>query len=408
MFLFCRALFGSRLAGWLGAAVLAASPFQLFYAQEAREYALWVLLTLVSSLALLHALRRPGERRRWAVYAVALVLGLYTFVLTLFVVAAHAVVVGATAGRSRVRQVAAPFAACVAIAAVLFSPWLVVIYRHRAAISATNSWTKDPISPAALLQSWLGSLGLDFVATRWTGAAETLAFLPFLALTCYAAYVLIRQGRSARLTVTSLFAAAALPLMLADVVLGGQRSSIARYLIPALIAVQLAVVFLFATKLESREPFPRALWSCVALVVIGVGLGSWANSLQARTWPLKDDGGNRGDLFVARVVNAEPHPMLVATVVGRVLVLVHLLHDDVRVALATRTVTPAIDPGREQVFLYGSSNGGGSDVLELLKARYERAGYRVVPVAGAPTGGRVSSEPQVLRVLPARTAQSAR
>lgn len=408
MFLFCRALFGSRLAGWLGAAVLAASPFQLFYAQEAREYALWVLLTLVSSLALLLALRRPGEKRRWVLYGVALLLSLYTFVLSAFLIAAHAIVAAAAAKRSRLKQVAVPFSTCLGVVTALFSPWLLVIYRHRAAIAATNDWTKQPIPRLDLLQSWLGSLGLDFVATRWTGAAETLVFLPFLALTVYAAYVLLRNRHVARLTVASLFVAAALPLMLADVVLGGQRSSTARYLIPALLAIQLAVVYLLTTKLADPGQPGRAIWSCVALVVVGVGLGSWANSIDARTWPLKDDGGNRGDLFAARVVNAEPHPMLVATVVGRVLVLTHLLHDDVRVALATRKVTPTITPSAAPVFLYGSSNGGGSDVLELLKARYERAGYRVVPVAGAPTAGRVSPKPQVLRVLPARGAQSAR
>src|SRR5204862_133940 len=122
-----------------------------FYAQEAREYALWSLLTLVSSLALLYALRQPTRRRRWLTYCVALVLSLYTFVLTLFLIAAHAVIVALTA-RSRLRQVAVPFSACVGVAALVFSPWLLVMYRHRAAISATNGWTKDVIPRVDLLQ----------------------------------------------------------------------------------------------------------------------------------------------------------------------------------------------------------------------------------------------------------------
>lgn len=401
MFLFCRALFESRLAGWLGAAVLAASPFQLFYAQEAREYALWVLLTLVSSLALLHALRRPSQKRRWLFYGVALVLSLYTFVLTLFVIAAHAIVVAA-AGRSRFKQMTVPFSTCVATAVVLFSPWLFVMYRHRTAIAATNEWSRVPIPRVELLQSWLGSLGLDFLATRSTGAAETLVCLPFLAISAYAGYVLIRKGRGARLMVGSLLVAG-LPLMLADFVLGGERSVATRYLAPALLAIQVAVVYLLLTKLTSQQLRSRALWSCVAVLVVGVGLGSWVKSIPARTWSLKDDGTNRGDLFVARVVNAHPHPMLVTAVFGYDLVLTHLLHDDAQIALATSRTTPRIRPSRGEVFLYGSPTGGyGSEVLERLKAHYEHAGYRVLPVPSAPTSHNGPPTPQVFRVLPAR------
>ena len=281
MFLFCRVLFESRLAGWLGVAVLAASPFQLFYAQEAREYALWSLLTLLSCVALLYALREPAKKRGWLIYCLSLVLSLYVFVLTLFVIAAHAVMVVATA-RSRLRQVAVPFSACVGVAVLAFTPWLLVMYRHRAAISATNGWTRETIPRVDLLRSWLSTIGLDFFANPWTGTAATLASLPFLALSLYAGYVLIRTARRrVSLTVGALFVATAVPLMLADFVLGGQRSVTARYMAPALLAIQLAVVYLLVTKLRTKQLRSRVLWSGVALLIVVAGLASWANSIGA-------------------------------------------------------------------------------------------------------------------------------
>ena len=52
-----------------------------------------------------------------------------------------------------------------------------------------------------------------------------------------------------------------------------------------------------------------------------------------------------------------------------VLVLVHLLHGDVQVTLATQHSIPAVAPEHEQVFVYGSPVGGyGTPLLERFKA----------------------------------------
>ncbi|BCU08132.1 glycosyltransferase family 39 protein [Allochromatium tepidum] len=53
-----RELFGPGPAPWVAAALVACSPLQLLYAQEARQYALWMLLLTLSCLTLAIALRR--------------------------------------------------------------------------------------------------------------------------------------------------------------------------------------------------------------------------------------------------------------------------------------------------------------------------------------------------------------
>lgn len=67
-YLLARWTVGVR-AGLAAAAIVAFSPFLIFYSTEARPYALLVFLCLVSSLALIQG-ARGGSWRWWALYAV--------------------------------------------------------------------------------------------------------------------------------------------------------------------------------------------------------------------------------------------------------------------------------------------------------------------------------------------------
>jgi mannosyltransferase len=83
-------LFASYRAGLFAAVLVACSPLLIWYSQEARCYALLVLLSSLSVLAFEHARRRPGTREltRWAVVAA---LALATHYFAVFLVAAEAV-----------------------------------------------------------------------------------------------------------------------------------------------------------------------------------------------------------------------------------------------------------------------------------------------------------------------------
>lgn len=65
-----RAWFGRRVAGW-AALLLALSPFALWFAQEAKMYALHMLLATLSTWLLYQALHR-GRWWRWLAYGVAI------------------------------------------------------------------------------------------------------------------------------------------------------------------------------------------------------------------------------------------------------------------------------------------------------------------------------------------------
>jgi uncharacterized membrane protein len=92
MYWLCLELFHSPLVGWLGMGLIAVSPFHVLYAQEARQYSLWTVTILLSSAALLQAIR-VKTKLSWGVYTIALALGFYTFPFTIFVATGHAIYV---------------------------------------------------------------------------------------------------------------------------------------------------------------------------------------------------------------------------------------------------------------------------------------------------------------------------
>jgi uncharacterized membrane protein len=77
-----------RRAGLVAAALLAVQPFAIFYATEARAYALVAFLTGLSTLCLLRALE-TDRGRWWAAYAVAVLAVAFTHYIGAFVLLAQ-------------------------------------------------------------------------------------------------------------------------------------------------------------------------------------------------------------------------------------------------------------------------------------------------------------------------------
>jgi mannosyltransferase len=107
-----------RAAGAIGAAVFTVSPFALFYGVQARPYATAAFFTVLSTCALVRAVR-TDERRWWALYALAAVAAAYTHYTTVFVLVGQAAW-GVWACRTRWRR---PLFANLAVV-VLYLPWL--------------------------------------------------------------------------------------------------------------------------------------------------------------------------------------------------------------------------------------------------------------------------------------------
>ena len=125
MYLLGRALYGDR-TGLMGAALVAFSPYHIYYSQEARNYSLLALVTVVSHLAFVR-LRTAGAPRAAVLYVLSALLVAYTHVFGLFVWAAHLLVLVLSSHREppRGRRVLwlAQLAVAVGLVPWAFSPW---------------------------------------------------------------------------------------------------------------------------------------------------------------------------------------------------------------------------------------------------------------------------------------------
>ena len=128
-------LFKDRAAGLIAAAMLALSAFDIYYSQEARFYALAVLVGTLQIYAFLRA-TDSGSKRDWTVYGAVTVVALYShFFLAallpvegLYLAGGTLVAVYRDRSNGRMRAALTQVGMCLAaqlLAFIVFVPWLV-------------------------------------------------------------------------------------------------------------------------------------------------------------------------------------------------------------------------------------------------------------------------------------------
>jgi len=362
MYLLAWELFQDRRAAGLVAALVSVSPLHLLYAQEAREYALWAVVTAGSSLALLRA-ARTGTKRAWRRYTLTLVVGLYSHLLILAVVLGHGLyLVTSEPGRRRSLK---PYALALAIAGIVFAPWASLLWIHSHAIHDVTGWMSRDLGLAGLARAWLQQLGrlfFDFPSGGYW-------WLPSVAVLAAAGYTVRGSARSdAGRFVMTLVAVCAAVVILPDVVAGGRRSAEARYLMPVWLGLQLMVADAASRALRTPERTLRALACGAVVVVVLGGVMSCLAISWSETWWTK--GVSYFNPELARIINRGDRPLVVSsngeTNPGDVLSLSYLLEPKVRLILADYGHVPEIPAGFSDVFLFNP----GWEIQAGLRARY--------------------------------------
>lgn len=150
--------FGGRWLGFLAAFLWAINPYQIWHAQDARNYAIWAAL---SPTALWLALRALQKQRRvdWALYIAAAVLTLYFYYLELFAVFVLNVYVFLTYRRNR-KLLIQWFASQILIGLAL-APWYL---QERLLVGSGYGGTASRFDPGQIFTSFIPSLllGEDF------------------------------------------------------------------------------------------------------------------------------------------------------------------------------------------------------------------------------------------------------
>jgi uncharacterized membrane protein len=274
------------IGGWIGAALFALSPFQVVYSQEMLEYSLFATVTCASTAFLLLVLRRPRLPSTTG-YALAVTAGLYTFPLFVLVTAAHVTI--ACVLRPPRRSLFAVFAAT-GLAFAAWIPWLHAIFELRARLAAAADWSGTRWSVAAIaLKSLFNASTTFFDATyadvRWVPVTA------FVLVTIAVALASLRNAPpEARAVVWTLLAWCFGSIVVADVALGGHRSTVVRYVVPAFCALVVAVAAWAMSAWDRPRRSARPAAAAFALCAAGV-VSLLVRAHYTAWWDNAKDGG---------------------------------------------------------------------------------------------------------------------
>ena len=151
-----------------------------------------------------------------------------------------------------------------------------------------------------------------------------------------------------------------------------------RYLVPYILAIQLAVAYLFTAKIAAAtNPRKQKLWQLGLIALISSGIVSCAVSSQSQLWWNKYPSSTKYNPQVAAIVNQAKKPLVIShggnNITGKILSVSYLLKPQVQLLLAVKPEQVKIPDGFSDVFLYRST--------ELLRFELEKVQkYKITPI----------------------------
>jgi mannosyltransferase len=250
-------LYQDERAGLVGAAILALSPFQIWYAQETRMYAMLTFFVLASACFFIRALQ-TGAVLYWAGYVLATILALYTDNGAIWYLGM--IVVFSLLLAKRFMSRAAGWLLSHAAIGFSFIPWL-PFFLHQTQQVTGNFWLPPPS-----FQTVLGAF-LDFHSYNFPLVELSLVYLAVIFVFAY-----IVPGKSWQRSLASLW----LFLPLGVSLLLSLRQPI--FLSRNLIAASLGYYLLTADtiwKFHSKQAVLALLLPLLAMNLISIGRNAW-------------------------------------------------------------------------------------------------------------------------------------
>ncbi len=278
-------------AGWGTMTLASVSPLLLRYAQETRSYSLWIIGLGLSLWALLRAWRSPSKQN-WCIYGLTLVLAFYTHLLTLLVIVAHGIALIIHGLLNRWQQTPLKgWLQTTLISCIFMGPWLALVVRQREMIKARTNWQAASRTLGVLMHSW----GKNFSHT-WLEIPAPLQpmwylfpIVCFIGVAITSFYLWRHSQRNSIVTVLSFTLVPTLAILAMDLLSGGQRSTINRYLIPAYVGLLTlsgsALGCMLAGRVGQRRLSVKTvgLWSGSVLLLLLSNL-SMGELHRASTW----------------------------------------------------------------------------------------------------------------------------
>jgi uncharacterized membrane protein len=310
----CLELFQSVAVAWASVGVLAICPFFVSYAQEARPYGLWVTLLLLSSGALLRAMRLD-TLSSWSFYALVLGLSFYTSLISVLVTVGYSVYVLAVESWRFTRRVQ-HYAIALGCASIAFIPWVVIVVHHWDFLQANTVWAQTPLGWLATSVVWFYSLAILFfdvpvIPTMPLGLIEVLVALGVLGLIVNSfRFLHTHTPRSVWLFPLTLSLATPGILIGLDILRNSQISAVPRYLIPTQLSVLVVVAYFlgspFGGLTMARATFRH--WQWITAVLLSLSLLSCVVNLERS--PQYQKTRNVHNLPIAAIINQAHTPLV--------------------------------------------------------------------------------------------------
>jgi len=342
MFALAWELFFSPIMASLATVLIALSPFDILFAQTVRQYSLLTVIILGSSWLLLRA-NRLGKWRNWGSYSLFCAVGLYTHLFFSLTLLAHS---GFMIG-----QFIADFTASkpihwkshplgrylLAIAAVilLYSPWIFAMMKGGDRGFQSSGWVQSSTEFSYLLRFWILSFTSLFfdLEMGFNHLGTYLLRAPFVLLIAIVLYEVFRHtSNTVRGFIFTSVWVPFLVLALPDLVGGGQRSAVTRYLICSFPGIQLAVAYWLGRYLL-RWRIAQGIWA----LLLTASLSSILVSAYSETWWSK--GVSYFNAEIADVLNRLETPLVISDRgnnylnQGNLISLSYRLDDDVQLLL---------------------------------------------------------------------------
>ncbi|AUB37061.1 putative membrane protein [Nostoc flagelliforme CCNUN1] len=382
----CRELFNVPLSiPGVAIALIAISPIQLVYAQEAQEYILWLVTILISSASLLRAMRLESqdkdeavkERQQpdlfaiWSIYAVTLAISLYTCLWSAFVALAHGIYVTITA-KFKLTETVRTYLLVSLVGFLAFMPWITIVMGDffQFLISADKTRIQSSLMPTfPFLLMQLSRIFFD-IDLKLDNPINYLITPIFLILVGYSiCFLSLTTNYKVWFFIITLTVVPALPLILSNP--GGIQLSTEPYFMPSYLGIQITVAYLLATQIYNGSVSRRSIWQMIMTLVIIGGLISSKVSSQAETWWNK--GTSYGNPQVAQIINQTSSPLLVSDALGNnygnVLSLSYLLEPKVRFLLVNNPKKPTFPNGFTDVFLLNPSENWRETIEKNYKLK---------------------------------------
>ncbi|MEG4036674.1 glycosyltransferase family 39 protein [Microcoleus sp. S36b_A4] len=380
----CWELFRSASVAWVAVTIIAVSPFHVLYAQEARPYMMFAVLVLLSNAILLRALAKPAptgatptkrialqnspstskfSKAVWFIYAIALTLGLYCSLLFFLVILTHGIYV-IIQENWRFGKTLITYLVTATIAIILFAPWIWVLLKNAPKIEATVGLPRLSLSFISSLKPLILITCRIFIDTHWAGGiikSGSINMTTDLIRVIVVAVLLLAIAHSiyslCRSTPKRVWLFVLTAIGITAIVLIAVRGVADRYLVPYILAIQIAVAYLFTAKIKvATNPRQQKLWQLGLIAIISSGIVSCAVSSQSQLWWNKYPSSTKYNPQVAAIVNQAKKPLVIThggnNITGKILSVSYLLKPQVQLLLAVKPEQVKIPDGFSDVFLY--------------------------------------------------------